>query len=159
MAHERGDRDEIESEGPLMDLQTTTDQPTDGAEAEVEAKVRRSFTIVRLKVEDLNRAYAGTHLDAHVHVGRCVAGNGGAASEHYNASTATPPVINDQTEVLARLRDQPHGQGPDRGGGPVRDPTRRRHRRGHPRAAHPPDHRRGGPTFGLPAGAVLSGCR
>ena len=75
------------------------------------AKVRRGFTIVRLKVEDLNRAAAGTHLGAHVHVGPCVAGNGGAALAHYNASTATPPVISDQTEVWLDFEISRKGKG------------------------------------------------
>ncbi|MFN0025658.1 MAG: hypothetical protein ACKV2O_00540 [Acidimicrobiales bacterium] len=111
MAHERPDRHEIESEGPLVDLLLTTGQPTDGAHAEVEAKVRHGFTVVRLKVEGLDRAAAGTHLGAHVHVGPCVAGAGPAAGPHYNVSTVTPPAIDESTEVWLDFEISRKGKG------------------------------------------------
>jgi Cu/Zn superoxide dismutase len=38
-------------------------------------------------------------LGAHVHVGPCVEGNGGAAGPHYNADPTIPPVVTDETEV------------------------------------------------------------
>jgi Cu-Zn family superoxide dismutase len=110
-AHDRARHVEIESEGPLVDLLPTAAQPTDGAEAEVEARVRHGFTVVRLSVEDLDRAAAGTHLGAHVHVGPCEAGNGVAAGPHYNVTGDPPAAINDQTEVWLDFEIGRRGKG------------------------------------------------
>ncbi len=76
----------------------------------MEAKVRHGFTVVRLKVEDLDRAAAGTVLGAHVHVGPCVAGNPSVAGPHYNAASPTQ-VINDQTEVWLDFEISRRGKG------------------------------------------------
>ena len=81
--------------GPLQDLQVATSQPTDGATAQVVATESAGTTRVTLKVQALDHAAAGTTLGAHVHVGPCVAGNGGAALAHYNAGGVPSP----QTEV------------------------------------------------------------
>ena len=56
-------------------------------------------TRFHLRVKGIDPAVAGTEYGAHLHVGPCVQGNGAAALGHYNASTATPPVVSNQTEV------------------------------------------------------------
>ena len=81
--------------GPLQDLQVTSSQPTDGATAQVVAKQSAGMTTVTLKVQALDHEAAGTTLGAHVHVGSCIAGNGGAALAHYNAGG----IPSAQTEV------------------------------------------------------------
>jgi Cu/Zn superoxide dismutase len=56
-------------------------------------------TLFHLRVKGIDPAAAGHVYGAHLHVGPCVAGDGAAAGPHYNASTTTPPVVSDQTEV------------------------------------------------------------
>ncbi len=93
-----GDR-RIFAAGPLQDLRLGTD-PTDGATAQVKVEQEDGETEVSLKIQGLGRGSAGLQLGAHVHVGRCVAGNGGAAGPHFNiASGSTPVVISEETEV------------------------------------------------------------
>ena len=81
--------------GPLQDLQLDTNQPTDGATAQVVATESGGMTVVTLKVQALDRAAAGTTLGAHVHTGSCVEANGAAAGPHFNAGGTPSP----QTEV------------------------------------------------------------
>ena len=57
-------------------------------------------TEVSLKIQGLDRGSVGRRLGAHVHVGPCVAGIGGAAGPHFNIdSGSTPPAISEETEV------------------------------------------------------------
>lgn len=77
--------------GDLTDLGSQTSEPTDGAWAVASATVQNGRTIVRLNVKDLGAGAAGETFGAHVHVGPCVAGDGGAAGGHYNAGGGVAP--------------------------------------------------------------------
>lgn len=81
--------------GELRDLQTASEQPTDHATAQVVAVESGGSTTVRLKVQGLDHDAVGVGLGAHVHVGSCVTGNGGAAGPHYNSNGATPTAVNE----------------------------------------------------------------
>ena len=82
----------VRGAGELQDLQVATSQPTDGATAQVMATESNGTTTVTLKVQALDHAAAGTTLGAHLHVGSCVAGNGGAAGPHYNIGGVPSPA-------------------------------------------------------------------
>ncbi|HUS42189.1 MAG TPA: superoxide dismutase family protein [Ilumatobacteraceae bacterium] len=97
--------------GQLRDLQTSIDNPTDHATAQIVATESGGKTTVSLKVQGLDHGAAGATMGAHVHVGPCVEGNGGAAGPHYNSSSDVPPVINDQTEVWLDFIVEANGQG------------------------------------------------
>lgn len=85
----------IFSKAPLSDVSPLAD-PTDGAWAVASATVGEGRTVVVLNVKDLDREETGRRLGAHVHVGPCVTGDGGAAGGHYKVDGA--PVSPD-TEV------------------------------------------------------------
>ena len=55
-------------------------------------------TLFHLRVKGIDIAHAGQAYGAHLHVGPCVEGTA-PRPVHYNASTTTPPVVSDQTEV------------------------------------------------------------
>jgi Cu/Zn superoxide dismutase len=78
--------------GELRDLQPATAQPFDHATAQVVAVEDGDGTTVTLKVQGVDHDAAGTTFGAHVHIGPCEAGNGGAALGHYNhdGGFATP---------------------------------------------------------------------
>jgi Cu/Zn superoxide dismutase len=86
----------VRSAGPLTDLQTAVDNPTDGARARATVTEHAAGSTVTLVVRGLDPAAAGMTLGAHVHIGDCVAGNGAAALGHYY--TGDGP-ISPQTEV------------------------------------------------------------
>lgn len=81
--------------GELRDLRTATEQPTDHATAQVVAVESGGSTTVQLKVQGLDHDAVGVGLGAHVHVGACVTGNGGAAGPHYNSTGTTPTAVNE----------------------------------------------------------------
>ena len=85
--------------GDLVDLSSTTADPFGEASAHLVMTETGKGTMFHLRVKGIARAAAGTEYGAHLHLGPCVEGNGAAALGHYNASTATPPVVNNQTEV------------------------------------------------------------
>ncbi len=85
--------------GPLVDLQRGIDDPTDGATAQVVSTTSDGSTTVDLDIAGLDTSAAGTVLGAHLHVGSCQLGDGAAAGPHFNASTADPKVVSNQTEV------------------------------------------------------------
>jgi Cu/Zn superoxide dismutase len=85
--------------GDLVDLSSTTADPFGDASAHLVMTETGKGTKFHLRVKGIDPAAAGTEYGAHLHVGPCVEGNGAAALGHYNASTATPPVVNNQTEV------------------------------------------------------------
>lgn len=87
----------IRAAGPLRDLRLALD-PTDGATAQVKVEQEDGETEVSLKIQGLDRGSVGRQLGAHVHVGPCVAGNGGAAGPHFNITSGSTPV-NEETEV------------------------------------------------------------
>lgn len=91
--------------GPLSDLQPSLHNPTDGARGWAKAVSHHGTTGVVLVVHGLDPASAGVRLGAHVHVGPCVAGNGGAAGPHYNAGGG----VNEHTEVWLDLDIRPSG--------------------------------------------------
>ena len=85
--------------GDLVDLSSTTADPFGDASAHLVMTETGKGTRFHLRVKGIDPAVAGTEYGAHLHIGPCVQGNGAAALGHYNASTATPPVVNNQTEV------------------------------------------------------------
>ncbi|MCY7289943.1 MAG: superoxide dismutase family protein [Cryobacterium sp.] len=85
--------------GDLVDLSSTTADPFGDASAHLVMTETGKGTRFHLRVKGIAKATAGTEYGAHLHIGPCVEGNGAAALGHYNASTATPPVVNNQTEV------------------------------------------------------------
>lgn len=92
--------------GQLRDLQLTTDEALDGATARlIMANHQGSSTFVLnvkgIDVTGLDSA-AGHDFGAHLHLGPCVEGNGGAALPHYNTDVldgVTPATIDETTEV------------------------------------------------------------
>ncbi len=85
----------IFSKAGLSDLSPLTD-PTDGGWAVASATVGEGRTVVVLNVKGLERSSIGRTLGAHVHIGPCVEGNGGAALGHYNSGAGG---ISTDTEV------------------------------------------------------------
>jgi Cu/Zn superoxide dismutase len=85
--------------GDLVDLSSTTADPFGDASAHLVMTETGKGTMFHLRVKGIDPAAAGTEYGAHLHIGPCVEANGAAALGHYNASTATPPVVNNQTEV------------------------------------------------------------
>ena len=81
--------------GGLTDLEPAQERVTDGAWAVASATVQDGQTIVRLNVKDLAGDSIGDTFGAHVHVGPCVAAQGGLAGGHFNAGGG----ISDETEV------------------------------------------------------------
>ena len=94
----------IRAAGPLQDLRLAPPpppapaDPTDGATAQVKVEQEDGETEVSLKIQGLGRGSAGLQFGAHVHVGPCVAGNGGAAGRHFNITGGSAPA-NEETEV------------------------------------------------------------
>lgn len=95
--------------GELRDLQTATSQPTDHATAQVVATEAEGTTTVTLKVQGLDHGATGQTLGAHVHVGGCEAGNGGAAGPHYNSAGGS--TVSDETEVWLDFTVAANGTG------------------------------------------------
>jgi hypothetical protein len=81
----------VRAAGPLSDLSSGAN-PTDGAHGRLVAMAPgNGTTYFVFVVRGLDPEAAGTTLGAHVHVGPCLAGNGGAAGPHYNTGTGGPP--------------------------------------------------------------------
>lgn len=97
----------VTASGPLVDLQTSTANPTDGASARVYAVAGGGSTHVVLVVSGLDPAAAGTTYGAHVHVGPCVEGMGSLAGPHYNAGGPPSPT----TEVWLDFKVRTGGYG------------------------------------------------
>lgn len=97
----------VSSSGALSDLQPLAANPTDGASARFKVVPdglggsRAVLIVTGLK------GSTGTTLGAHVHVGKCVAGNGAAASVHYNTGGPASPT----TEVWLDFTIRPGGVG------------------------------------------------
>jgi superoxide dismutase, Cu-Zn family len=85
--------------GDLVDLSATTADPFGDASAHLVITPTGKGTTFHLRIKGIDPAVTGEVYGAHLHVGPCVEGNGAAAGPHYNVSTATPPVVSDQTEV------------------------------------------------------------
>ena len=85
--------------GDLVDLSAATADPFGDASAHLVMTPNAHGTTVHLRIKGIDTAVAGEAYGAHLHVGPCVEGNGAAAGPHYNVSTASPPVVSDQTEV------------------------------------------------------------
>lgn len=86
--------------GDLRDLQTATTEPFEGATAQVVMTSHTgggSGSTVLLTIKDIGASAAGHTYGAHLHVGPCVSGSGGAALGHYNHSTTGE--ISPSTEV------------------------------------------------------------
>lgn len=92
------DLDATDFRGPLVQL-TPQANAFSHASASFEMSQRRKGTRYTLRIRGVDRAAVGTTYGAHLHTGPCVAGDGAAAGPHYNASTATPPVVSSDTEV------------------------------------------------------------
>ena len=63
----------------LRDLQPTTAEPFDGATSRLRMNVHDHSTSFSLKLAGIDPAAVGQSYGAHLHVGRCVAGDGAAA--------------------------------------------------------------------------------
>ena len=85
--------------GDLVDLSSTTADPFGDASAHLVMTQTGKGTMFHLRVKGIATTAAGTAFGAHLHLGPCVDSDGAAALGHYNSSTATPPVVNNQTEV------------------------------------------------------------
>ena len=85
--------------GDLVDLSAAITDPFGDASAHLVMTETGKGTLFHLRVKGIDLAHAGQAYGAHLHVGPCVEGDGAAAGPHYNASTAIPPVVSDQTEV------------------------------------------------------------
>lgn len=93
--------------GELRDLQLASSEATDHAAAQVVATESNGTTTVTLKVQGLDHAAVGNTYGAHVHIGSCIEGNGGAALGHYNAGGG----ISDETEVWLDFTVAENGTG------------------------------------------------
>lgn len=99
----------VTASGPLRDLAPSTANATDGARARVYAVARgSSTTTVVMMVSGLDPDAVGTTYGAHVHIGPCVAGNGGAALGHYNSDGG---VATEENEVWLDFTVLPGGYG------------------------------------------------
>ena len=91
----------------LRDLQPTTAEPFDGATSRLRMNVHDHSTSFSLKLAGIDPAAVGQSYGAHLHVGRCVAGDGAAAGPHYNVDVlagVVPPVVDPTTEVWLDFR-------------------------------------------------------
>jgi Cu/Zn superoxide dismutase len=85
--------------GDRVDLSAATPDPFGDATAHLVMTPNGRGTTFHLRIQGIDPAVVGESYGAHLHVGPCVEGNGAAAGPHYNASTTSPPVVSDQTEV------------------------------------------------------------
>lgn len=85
--------------GDLVDLSATTADPFGDASAHLVMTPNAHGTLFHLRVKGIDPTAAGHSYGAHLHAGPCVAGDAAAAGPHYNVSTASPPVVSNQTEV------------------------------------------------------------
>jgi superoxide dismutase, Cu-Zn family len=79
----------------LSDLQPDSDSrgPLDGARATLRIKeTPEDGTKFKLQVEGIDPSVKGDVFGAHLHTGRCVAGDGGLAGPHYNAGGGISPL-------------------------------------------------------------------
>ena len=91
----------------LRDLQPATTEPFDGATSRLRMDVHDHSTSFSLRLAGIDRAAKGVAYGAHLHVGRCVAGDGGAAGPHYNVDVlggVVPPRVDASTEVWLDFR-------------------------------------------------------
>lgn len=106
------DRPTLAVDSVLRDLQTATTSPFDGARSRVRMTVGDDETVVRLRLSGVARVARGTEYGAHLHVGRCVTGDGAAAGPHYNVDVlagAPSPEVSDRTEVWLDLEVRSDG--------------------------------------------------
>jgi hypothetical protein len=106
LAHGGGKPVRVSAAGSLRDLSLATPAFTDGAYAEVTAKVHKGSTHVTMRLEGLNPSVAGTTYGAHVHSGNCIENDGAAAGPHYNAGGG----VNDHTEIWLDFVVDAHGR-------------------------------------------------
>jgi Cu/Zn superoxide dismutase len=97
--------------GDLVDLSTSTADPFGGASAHLVMTPNAHGTLFHLRLKGIDPAVAAHDYGAHLHVGPCVAGDGAAAGPHYNASTSTPPLVSDHTEVWLDFTVTANGTG------------------------------------------------
>ncbi|HEX6916987.1 MAG TPA: hypothetical protein VF140_02845 [Phycicoccus sp.] len=96
----------VRSSGPLADLQPATAGPFDGARASFQLVGSAHGSHALLRVSGIGAAADGSVFGAHVHLGPCVAGNGGAALGHYNTDVlagVSPARVTERTEVWLDL--------------------------------------------------------
>jgi Cu/Zn superoxide dismutase len=92
MAPAGADASYVAAKGDLVDLAPSTANATDGANADVWAVEEDGSTTFYVLFRDLDPDAEGTTFGAHIHVGPCVAGNGGAAGGHYNTGGTPSPT-------------------------------------------------------------------
>lgn len=105
VSHAEGRHDSrpvLDVSSTLRDLQPATTSPFDGARSRVRVSVGDDRTVVRLRLSGIARSAVGATYGAHLHVGRCVTGDGAAAGAHYNVDVirgVPTPTVSDETEV------------------------------------------------------------
>ncbi|MEO5709012.1 MAG: hypothetical protein ABIQ59_04240 [Nocardioidaceae bacterium] len=105
--HDHDARPTLQVTSLLRDLQPTTAQPFDGATSRLRMSVRDHSTSFELRLSGLDPSAAGQSYGAHLHVARCVAGDGAAAGPHYNVDVlagVVPPKVDPATEVWLDFR-------------------------------------------------------
>jgi Cu/Zn superoxide dismutase len=105
--HGRDDSPTLQVSSVLRDLQPATAEPFDGATSRLRMNVHDHSTSFSLKLAGIDRAAANVEYGAHLHVGRCVAGDGAAAGPHYNVDVlggVVPPRVDETTEVWLDFR-------------------------------------------------------
>ncbi len=95
----------VQARGELKDLAPSSANATDGATADLWAVQSGGGATFFVVFTGLDPASAGTTFGAHIHVGPCVAGSGGAALGHYNTG-GTPST---DTEVWLDFTVLPGG--------------------------------------------------
>ena len=98
---------------PLRDLQPNSHEPFDGAYASVTMISWRS-SYVSFRVRGVDQGPVGQRYGAHLHVGKCVAGDGTAAGAHYNVDALAgllPAEVSPDTEVWLDFELNERGEG------------------------------------------------
>ncbi len=105
--HDHETQPTLQVSSVLRDLQPTTVQPFDGATSRLRMNVHKHSTSFDLRLSGLDPSAAGQTYGAHLHVSRCVAGDGAAAGPHYNVDVlagVVPPKVDPTTEVWLDFR-------------------------------------------------------
>lgn len=100
--------------GPLVDLRTDTDDPTDGVKAQAVFVRSSHASLSGLRLKGFDSSLAGKTLGVHIHTGPCVEGDGDAAGPHYNRDVDTgrePVRTTPFTEVWLDVTVNDRGQG------------------------------------------------
>ncbi|RYU12393.1 hypothetical protein [Nocardioides iriomotensis] len=98
----------------LRDLQPGRVDPLDGATAGLTVVRHDGSTSFTFRLQHVQKTASERVFGAHLHVGPCVAGDGGAAKAHYNTDSLagdTTPEISRDTEVWLDFQVNAGGSG------------------------------------------------